>query len=276
MNVRQHQQLIEQVGQALAALAPPQRRQARAEYRAAGRHIELDLLVIGPDGVARRVRPPARVVRLFGALRRSMYRQGRGTWLGAVIQTDPAAGTRASFLIDHEPRWRNVPPQVGFADELREFPRDDEHIPDWLRQRAGLPAATPAGAGPMPAPTDPADMRTPRVWDRLDEGGIPAVDREPLPPAERDRVQRYLDDAPVVLAARSYDTDAFEPEREPSVPLNFRTDGTWVWPGAVPYYLREHDLPPDPDLLAHIRARRFTVPEVSEQSKERAVTAITG
>ena len=43
--------------------------------------------------------------------------------------------------------------------------------------------------------------------------------------------------APVVLAARSNGDDAFAPGRTDVVPLNFRTDGSWVWPGAVAYYL---------------------------------------
>ena len=59
--------------------------------------------------------------------------------------------------------------------------------------------------------------------------------------------------------------------------MNFRTDGAWAWPGAVAYYLREHGVPPDPDLVAHIRARRFTAPsEVPEPAKDLALAAITG
>ncbi|MFD0540822.1 hypothetical protein ACFQY7_50440 [Actinomadura luteofluorescens] len=38
------------------------------------------------------------------------------------------------------------------------------------------------------------------------------------------------------------------------MPLTFHTDGTWVWSGAVAYYLTEHGVPPEPDLVAHIRA----------------------
>ena len=46
--------------------------------------------------------------------------------------------------------------------------------------------------------------------------------------------------------------------------------------GAVAYYLREHDIAPDPELLTHIRASRFTMPEVDEPTRKRAVAAITG
>jgi hypothetical protein len=268
MSGQQRQQLVAQIGQLLARAVPPGWYQLRAEYRAAGRHVEIDAFATGQDGIARAVQPPPEVVRLFGRLRADMYQPERGTWLAAIISVTPSAAAQAEFFIDQEPRWRRVPPPVGFQDELRFFPRRPEHTPGWLSSRAGLPvAATQADGG---------ELRSPRVWDAVDESGRPVVDREPLPPTERELVLEYLDAAPVVLAARSFDTDAFDPDREPQVPLTFRTDGTWVWPGAVAYYLREHDLPPDPDFLRHLRARAFRLPEVDEDTRTRAVEAIAG
>ncbi|HKS45003.1 MAG TPA: ferredoxin [Amycolatopsis sp.] len=264
----QRLQLVGQIGQALTAAVPPGWRQLRTEYRAAGRHIEADVIVTGSDGVARPAPPPPPVVQLLGSLRAGMYQPGRGTWLGAVVVLDAVNPPRAEFTIDEEPRWRRLPPPVGFADELRFFPRAEEHIPGWLRRRAGLSPGSSALSGE-------GELRTPRVYDGLSESGRPVVNREALRPDERDRVLAYLETAPVVLAARTYDADAFDPGREPLVPLNFRTDGAWVWPGAVGYYLREHEVAPDPDLLAHLRSRQFVLPEVDESTRDRAITAIT-
>ncbi|EOD58743.1 hypothetical protein H480_42690, partial [Amycolatopsis vancoresmycina DSM 44592] len=107
--------------------------------------------------------------------------------------------------------------------------------------------------------------------------GRPLVRRPPVPPAEVEPVLAYLDAAPVILASRSNGPDAFDPARTDAVPLNFRTDGVWAWPGAVAYYLREHGVPPDPELVAHLRARRFAAPaEVTEAAKDLALAAITG
>ena len=181
--------------------------------------------------------------------------------------------------------WRRPPPPVGFQDELFFFPRTEDRIPEWLRQRVSAPprqppapqGVTPPRGMPRQAPpTPPGPMRTPRVYDRLDESGRPVVNRPPLDPAERGRVLEYLETAPVVLAARSYDRDAFAPDTPPSVPMNFRTDGAWVWPGAVAYYLRNHGLAPDPELLAHIRGRQFAVPDVDDRTRDAAVAAVTG
>lgn len=255
------EQLIRQIGQLIAPGLPVQ---VRIEYRAVGRHIEADILITGPDGVPHPVRPDPTVVQLLGTLRTAMYQPGRGTWLSAVLKFVPSAPPTTEFVTDEEPRWRRVPPPIGFADELRFFPRDDRFVPDWLRVRVGS------------APADEYGIRQPRVYDGLDGDGKPVVNRPPLSPAERERVLGYLTNAPVVLAARSFDVDAFAPEREPEVPLNFRTDASWVWPGSVVYYLREHNIAPDPDLVNHIRNRRFVLPEVDEPARELAVAAVVG
>ncbi|MFI5591589.1 ferredoxin [Amycolatopsis sp. NPDC051758] len=263
----QQQEIVRQIGLALASQAPPGWRQLRIEYRAAGRHVEADLLVTGPDGLPRPAQPHPEAVRLLGVLRSGMYQPGRGTWLGMICVFDPAQPPDVDFVRpDLEPPFRQQPPALGFQDELRFFPRADEQIPAWLREKAGL---TP--------PVSDGEVRTPRIYDGLDAAGKPLIRRQPLVPAEAERVLAYLDAAPVILASRSYGPDAFAPDRDDAVPMNFRTDGAWAWPGAVAYYLREHGVPPDPDLVAHIRARRFTAPsEVTEEATDQALAAITG
>jgi len=272
LSPEQQQQIVAQIGNGLASMAPPGWRRLRTEHRAVGRHLETDVLITGPDGTTQPIAAPPELVQLLGTLRAGMYQPGQGTWLAATLTFDAAQGTSVDFTLDQEPVWRRPPPPIGFQDELRFFPRTEQYIPPWLRQRAGL--------APMPVATPPAEspeaLKSPRVHDGLDESGRPVVNRESLSPAERDRVLQYLDGAPVVLASRTYDADVFDPDREPLVPLNFRTDGRWYWPGAVAYYLREHDVAPDPELLGHIRALRFTLPEVGEPERELAVAAITG
>ncbi|WP_434533272.1 hypothetical protein [Amycolatopsis carbonis] len=475
----QQQDLVQRIGQACASAVPPGWRQLRVEYRAVGRHVEADVVTTAPDGRDYPARPHPEAVRLLAVLRGGMYRRGRGTWLSATLLFTPQHPPRLDFRPDVEPVWRRPPPQLGFQDELRFFPRSEAFIPPWLRTRAGLPplpapwtpeapppppaaptppagapaaphpdaatappadqrtaaaqkdtaaqqggaptpvvpashtdapaaprqgaataadesaapaspqentgtalASTPAaqqqgmtgeaatappegaaapepdggatpatqqrgtpvdaaaarsegaaalapdgGAAPtaqqhgapaslsaaeeaasvppadtaLPTPeraaapeeaagpaapaghgvadppaTTAAEMRTPRVYDGLDEAGRPVVEREALPEAERERVLAYLESAPAVLASRSFDVDAFEPGRADVVPLTFRTDGSWVWPGAVAYYLREHAVAPDPELLSHIRGQRFEVPDVGEPAWQLALAAVTG
>ncbi|GAB3464489.1 hypothetical protein [Actinophytocola sediminis] len=165
MDQAEQDRLVRQIGRALLTVAGQDWTQLRAEYRAAGRHIEVDVFVSGPDNQPRQVRPPQEVVDGLGKLRQGMYRPGRGTWLSALYQLDPPSTFNAEFEPDEEPRWRRVPPPIGFADELRFFPREDEHIPDWFRQRAGLPPAEgehPAGqADQRSMPTPASGLRQP-------------------------------------------------------------------------------------------------------------------
>ncbi|MFC4858567.1 hypothetical protein [Actinophytocola glycyrrhizae] len=162
-------QLTRQVGRSLLTVAGEGWQRVRAEYRSAGRHIEVDVSVTGPDGVEHPVRPPQEVVEGLGRLRQGMYRPGRGTWLSGLYLLEPPSSFSAEFEPDIEPRWRRVPPPIGFADELKFFPRADEHIPDWLRQRAGLP--------PLPTAED-----QPPAGGPSGSQGAPQQSGEPTPP----------------------------------------------------------------------------------------------
>jgi hypothetical protein len=154
MTTADQNRLTRAVGRALLGLAPPGWKQIRVDYRCAGRHIEVDLCITGPDGHPRPLRPPIEVVNDLGRLRHAMYRPGRGTWLSAVYLIEPPSRFSAEFEPDLEPRWRRTPPPIGFQDELRFYPRAEMYTPDWLRDRAGLPPLTAAPAAPTPP--DPA------------------------------------------------------------------------------------------------------------------------
>ncbi|MET9212412.1 MULTISPECIES: hypothetical protein [unclassified Nocardia] len=60
------------------------------------------------------------------------------------------------------------------------------------------------------------------------------------------------------------------------VPLNFHTDGVFVWPGAVPHYLRKYGVPPEPALVQHIVGKKFEIGEVGEDARQAAVRLVTG
>ncbi|WP_067666979.1 hypothetical protein [Nocardia miyunensis] len=117
--------------------------------------------------------------------------------------------------------------------------------------------------------------RLARVYDGRDPNGHPIADRAPLDPALTEALLTYLESAPIILAARSFDVDEFAPT-DRDVPLNYRTDGTWIWAGSVPHYLRKHGLSPEPELVRHVQARDFLLGEVDSAAKDRAVSVITG
>ena len=59
--------------------------------------------------------------------------------------------------------------------------------------------------------------------------------------------------APVLMTPTLMD-DVLAPSGTGLVPMNFRTDGEWIWTDTVTYYLERYALAPEPGLLAHLRA----------------------
>lgn len=121
------------------------------------------------------------------------------------------------------------------------------------------------------------EVRIARVFD----GAAPAtgpffVDGHPLlDDPERSRVLRYLNDAEPVLSTASTMDDIVEPGRGSVVPLSFRSDGRYVWPDTVAYYLAEYGLAPDPELMDHIRTTGDVPPELTRLGRHRVLTALT-
>ncbi|MDI2029446.1 hypothetical protein QFW96_12525 [Saccharopolyspora sp. TS4A08] len=264
------QQLIQEIGRVIVRALPPGWHESTTEYRSLGGHVETVCRLIAPNGSAIPLAAPPEAGPLFERLRRGMYQPDRGTWVSAVYRLQRPGSYAVDFNGDREPEWQTPPPPSARAEELRLHPRPAAATPQWL---AG--EAAPQVGSPQPGPPQAGgpQLRTAEVFD---DRGNPITERAEIGRAEADRVAEYLETAPVVLAARSYDDDRLDRQRTGAVPMTFHTDGTWIWPGAVAYYLRQHGVAPEPDLLNHIRARGFQLPEVTEPQRERAVAAITG
>ncbi len=104
--------------------------------------------------------------------------------------------------------------------------------------------------------TEPAQVRLARAFDGVDDAGEPFFTEDHprlLDAAERERVLDYLRAATVVLHTDATMEDVVDPARGAVVPTAFRSDGSWIWPDIVSYFLDEHGLAPDERLLAHVR-----------------------
>ncbi|WP_194910526.1 hypothetical protein [Catenulispora rubra] len=104
------------------------------------------------------------------------------------------------------------------------------------------------------APSEP--MRLAPVYDTVDGDDTPgfAADRARLADIDRVVVADLLDGGAVVLSTTAYLDDVLNPGRR--IPVNFRTDGFWVWNDAAAYYAREHGIAPIAALLDHLRSDR--------------------
>ncbi|MET0236599.1 MAG: hypothetical protein ABW224_18265, partial [Kibdelosporangium sp.] len=101
------------------------------------------LTAIMGDGAALTGNPPMELKPDLAELRKEMYQPGRGTWFSMRLVLDPPDAYTVHFNFDLDPGWEPpVPPEV-FRRDLQAFPRDDAHVPDWLRaQLAAGPDAT--------------------------------------------------------------------------------------------------------------------------------------
>ena len=64
-----------------------------------------------------------------------MYKQGRGTWFSMHYTITPPTRYDVTFNYDDPPDFLIPPVPHDYLDDLEYFPRDPEHIPDWLQQK---------------------------------------------------------------------------------------------------------------------------------------------
>ncbi|PKW18064.1 hypothetical protein [Saccharopolyspora spinosa] len=106
------------------------------------------------------------------------------------------------------------------------------------------------------AASEPVGLQLARVFDGVDEAGESVFEEDHprlVDVVERDRVLDYLRAGTVVLDTDSTIDDVVDRSRGSVVPMSFRSDGVWIWPDIVCYYLEQYGLAPDEQLLAHIR-----------------------
>ncbi|MFD5462939.1 hypothetical protein ACFWIQ_08925 [Kitasatospora sp. NPDC127059] len=118
------------------------------------------------------------------------------------------------------------------------------------------------------------DFRLAAVFDLVDPVTGPGF--SPDHALVRDAAQRaalvgYLRSGAEVLVTPMLMDDIFDTSRRGAVPMNYRTDGEWIWTDTVAYYLEEYDLAPEPGLLAHLSERTGPCPQPSPQTLQRAV-----
>ncbi|MFD0598237.1 hypothetical protein ACFQZ4_43145 [Catellatospora coxensis] len=159
---------------------------------------------------------------------------------------------------------------AGMADPLVECYADPDRLPVFHRHARAFGALLWAAREAEP-------IRLARVFDGADPVTGPYFDLfhpRVADDADRERTLAYLDAGTPLLATSSLLADVVAPERGEVVPMTFRTDGRWIWPDAVAYYLAQHRLAPDPDLAAWIRAAGFTAPAVDGVAVHRATMAL--
>lgn len=87
--------------------------------------------------------------------------------------------------------------------------------------------------------------------------------RSPMPETVRPLIAEYLRGCHVVAATSARVGDALHTERESVSAINLHTDGLWVWPEDLAYYVETYGARLPDDL--HRRAMAGTIPTLSRE-----------
>lgn len=247
--------LVRAIARSLRQALPDGWERVAAQFRQVGDYAEIEVRSVG-SGLSVSLPAPVELGQLFVALRSAMYLSGLGTWFKGTLTLEAPSQFHFDYDKTNEPTWRLSPDgrltARAYDAELEYFPRDRKQVPDWLAAKAGLPL----------------DVQFQRA-------GM-ADNRQPLPPEEIHHLLDYLYRAPVVLTRPARLPDAFSPGTPADVPDAFHTDGVWIWPAAVPHYLRKYGLPPDPELVERIRANGYRVPYLPFELRAAAEAELLG
>jgi hypothetical protein len=100
-------------------------------------------------------------------------------------------------------------------------------------------------------------MEMTSLWHDV-HNGIPSlrndIERTDDPELIRS-VLRFLRGGTVVVHGSTPQLDWLAHDHGEVVPTGFRTDGVWIWPDELQYYLLQHGILPEPRLLQHMEQR---------------------
>ena len=120
----------------------------------------------------------------------------------------------------------------------------------------------------MPAPGGRRPLRTVGFYREMEDaaGDEPSL-RDVVgrgDPALKADVVRYLDGGGVLLAYFNLSEDVLDEGRRTIGPLEIRTDGEWVWPSDLAYYVDRYDVALPADFLDHAAASQWNAPSPAE------------
>jgi hypothetical protein len=137
---REQDEVLQQVGAALAAATLDEWTEIQFIYRAVLDITSGDFVVIRPDRSTLRLPPPRKAMRSMDQLRPGMYQPGKGTWFTAAYRLSNDRRYRVDYDYHNEPLFPFDLYSGSFAKDLAQFPREGRNIPPWLQQKLAIAA----------------------------------------------------------------------------------------------------------------------------------------
>jgi len=140
--------LTRQIGQLLFADRPAGAEQVVYQARAVFANGESSCAATFADGTTRTLVVPEGVEALIEQVRTAMALPGGGTWFSMELRMsfrdgarDVGASADFSFDYDLEPSWGHPVRPAAYVRDLQDYPRDEDHMPGWLRARVAEASA---------------------------------------------------------------------------------------------------------------------------------------
>ncbi|WP_433696759.1 hypothetical protein [Nocardiopsis sp. CA-288880] len=138
MDLVRQQELVRAMALELVEAAPGGWTSMNYRYDYIGGAAASENLVTFESGETKRKRHPYSVSQKAKFLKGEMYEEGKGTWLAMSILVTRPEKFKAEFHYDRELGVHPIPPSPdSYVFELSKFPRDDDALSDWLREKIG-------------------------------------------------------------------------------------------------------------------------------------------
>jgi hypothetical protein len=93
---------------------------------------------------------------------------------------------------------------------------------------------------------------------------------------EETRLADYLDGAPVIATTGRLVDDVLDPAHTGVAVLETRTDGAWIWPGDLGYYVRNYHADINAEFLEHARSNNYTPPALDDRQMSEIIRQVRG
>ena len=135
INPIEQQELLKEIGAEILQHQPKKGEKLVYERMTAAGYGNSSLTAIYENGTSEQISPPASIISPCEKLRYGMHQEGKGTWFSMTYTITRPSSFTVDFNYDEEPEFQFAPDPELYAEDLEQFPRDPEHIPEWLQEK---------------------------------------------------------------------------------------------------------------------------------------------
>ncbi|WP_231972522.1 immunity protein YezG family protein [Nocardiopsis alborubida] len=134
ISITEQQSIVQRMGVEIASSTPGD--WAEISYRYSSLHDTAASIakVTYKNGETERKNSSTEAMDLADQLRYGMYQDSKGAWFSLTYKILQSGQYNVHFNYDERPSFLFPPSPEEYAADLEEFPRDPEHIPEWLRE----------------------------------------------------------------------------------------------------------------------------------------------